>query len=116
MKRSLIVPALFLLLARVEAQQPDFTSNTSLVIIDVNVRDKSGKVISNLTKNDFTLFEDGKAQTISVFDFQKLEGDTLLAPVPAIKPLAERPAGTTTPAPAPKAAAKAPSASTAAPI
>ncbi len=116
MKRSLIVPALFLLLARVEAQQPDFTSNTSLVIIDVNVRDKSGKVISNLTKNDFTLFEDGKAQTISVFDFQKLEGDTLLAPVPAIKPLAERPAGATTPAPAPKAAAKAPSDSTAAPI
>jgi VWFA-related protein len=116
MKRSMIVPALFLLLARVEAQQPDFTSNTSLVIIDVNVRDKSGKVIPNLTKNDFTLFEDGKAQTISVFDFQKLEGDTLLAPVPAIKPLAERPAGATAPAPAPKAAAKAPSASTAAPI
>jgi VWFA-related protein len=116
MKRSMIVPALFLLLARVEAQQPDFTSNTSLVIIDVNVRDKSGKVIPNLTKNDFTLFEDGKAQTISVFYFQKLEGDTLLAPVPAIKPLAERPAGATAPAPAPKAAAKAPSASTAAPI
>jgi VWFA-related protein len=110
MKRSLIIPVLFLLLARVEAQEPDFTSNANLVIIDVNVRDKAGNVIPNLSKNDFTLFEDGKAQTISVFDFQKLEGDAHLAPVPAIKPVAEKPAETATPAPAPpKAAAKAPS-------
>ena len=76
MKRSLIVPVLFLLLARVEAQEPTFTSSANLVIIDVNVRDKAGNVIPNLGKNDFTLFEDGKAQTISVFEFQKLEGDT----------------------------------------
>src|SRR5579864_8027724 len=106
MKRSLIVPALFLLLARVEAQQPDFTSNTSLVIIDVNVRDKAGNVIPNVTKNDFTLLEDGKPQTIAVFDFQKLEGDAHLAPVPAIKPVADKAAGTATVTPAqPKAAA-----------
>jgi len=116
MKRSLIVPVLFLLLARVEAQEPDFTSNTSLVIIDVNVRDKAGNVIPNLSKGDFTLFEDGKAQTISVFDFQKLEGDTLLKPVPAIKPVAEKPAAAAATPVAPKAAAKAPTASTAAPI
>ncbi len=117
MKRSLIVPALFLLMARVEAQEePTFTSNTSLVIIDVNVRDKAGNVIPNLTKNDFTLLEDGKPQTISVFDFQKLEGDAHLAPVPAIKPVADKTAAVATPAAAPKAAAKAPSASTAAPI
>jgi VWFA-related protein len=117
MKRSLIVPALFLLMARVEAQEePTFTSNTSLVIIDVNVRDKAGNVIPNLTKNDFTLLEDGKPQTISVFDFQKLEGDAHLAPVPAIKPVAEKTAATATPAATPKAAAKAPSASNAAPI
>jgi VWFA-related protein len=115
MKRSLIVPVLFLLLARVEAQEPDFTSSANLVIIDVNVRDKSGNVIPNLSKGDFTLFEDGKAQTISVFDFQKLEGDTHLAPVPAIKPAVEKPAAAPTPAPQ-KAAAKAPTASTAAPI
>ncbi len=116
MKRSLIVPVLFLLLARVEAQEPEaatFTSNTSLVIIDVNVRDKAGNVIPNLSKNDFTLLEDGKPQTIAVFDFQKLEGDAHLAPVPAVKPVAEKTAAA---APAPKAAAKAPSATAAAPI
>jgi VWFA-related protein len=51
-------------------------------------RDKAGKVIPDLKKSDFTIFEDGKLQTISVFEFQKLEGDTLLPPVPASKPVA----------------------------
>ncbi len=91
MKRWFFVPALFLLFARVEAQEPTFTSNTSLVIIDANVRDRAGKAIPDLKKSDFTLFEDGKPQTISVFEFQKLEGDTLLPPVPASKPAAEAP-------------------------
>ncbi|HTA44422.1 MAG TPA: VWA domain-containing protein [Bryobacteraceae bacterium] len=87
LRHGLLVPAALLLFANVEAQeQATFTSNTNLVIIDVNVRDKSGKVMPNLGKNDFTLFEDGKQQTISVFEFQKLEGDTLLPPVPAEKP------------------------------
>jgi VWFA-related protein len=112
---------LFLLLARVvtnvEAQEPTFTSSANLVIIDVNVRDKSGNVVPNLGKNDFTLFEDGKAQTISVFEFQKLEGDTLLKPVPAIKPVAEKAAAAPVATPAPrKAAANAPTASAPAPI
>src|SRR5277367_2100140 len=96
MKRLLIVPALFLILPSGHAQDATepatFTSNTNLVIIDVNVRDKSGNVIPNLNLNDFTLLEDGKPQKISVFDFQKLEGDTLLKPVPAAKPVAEAPA------------------------
>jgi VWFA-related protein len=100
MKRLLIVPALLLTFVSGHAQEATepatFTSNTNLVIIDVNVRDKAGNVIPNLTKGDFTLLEDGKPQTISVFDFQKLEGDTLLKPVPAVKPVAEAPA------PAPK--------------
>src|ERR1700733_11802566 len=92
MKRLFFVPALFLLFANVEAQDATFTSNTSLVIIDANVRDKGGKVIPDLKKSDFTVLEDGKPQTISVFEFQRLEGDTLLPPVPAIKPVAESPA------------------------
>jgi VWFA-related protein len=118
MKRSLIVPALFLLLARgssvINAQEPTFTSNSNLVIIDVNARDKSGNVIPNLSKGDFTLLEDGKPQTISVFEFQKLEGDALLPAVPAVKPIAEKAAAAVTAIP--KAAPKAPSASSAAPV
>ncbi len=80
-------------------RSPTFTSNANLVIIDANVRDKAGKVIPDLKKSDFTLFEDGKPQTISVFEFQKLEGDTLLPPVPAIKPVAETPAAAPQPQP-----------------
>ena len=66
-------------------QEPvTFTSNTTLVIIDVSVKDKDGKIIENLKKNDFTLTEDGKQQQIAVFDFQKLDNQNL-APVPAVK-------------------------------
>ena len=120
MTRLLLIPALLALFASVEAQEPasqepSFSANTSLVIIDANVRDRSGKVIPDLKKSDFTLLEDGKPQTISIFEFQKLEGDALLAPVPAIKPVAAAPAGTPALA-APKAAPAAPTATTAQPV
>ena len=49
-----------------------FTANSNLVIVDVVARDKSGKPIENLKQGDFTIFEDGKPQKISVFEFQKL--------------------------------------------
>jgi VWFA-related protein len=56
------------------AQGPvTFTSNTTLVIVDVSVKDKSGKAVEDLKKGDFTLTEDGKTQQVAVFDFQKLD-------------------------------------------
>jgi len=121
MKRLFFVPVLFLLFAgfvSIDAQDVKFESNANLVIIDANVRDKSGKVIPDLKKSDFTIFEDGKLQTISVFDFQRLEGDTLLPPVPASKPVAETPAATpkVAVATASKKPATAPTTATAAPI
>jgi VWFA-related protein len=116
MKRLFFIPALFLLFSSfvsIDAQDVKFESSANLVIIDASVRDKSGKVIPDLKKSDFTIFEDGKLQTISVFDFQRLEGDTLLPPVPAIKPAADTPK----PAAAPKKAAPAaPTTATATPI
>jgi VWFA-related protein len=57
--------------------------NTNLVILDVTVLDKSGKVVSGLGKNDFTVLEDGKAQKVSVFEFQKLENDKAAPALPA---------------------------------
>lgn len=119
MKPLFFIPALVLLFANVvsvEAQDTTFTSNANLVIIDANVRDRSGKVIPDLKKSDFTIFEDGKPQTISVFEFQKLEGDTLLPPVPASKPVAETPAAKPQPAAAPNKPANAPTTATAAPV
>src|SRR5258708_21329 len=56
-----------------------FSSNTNLVIIDVYARDKSGKIVTNLKKEDFTISEDGKPQVISVFELQKLAGELLPA-------------------------------------
>jgi VWFA-related protein len=97
MRRLFFVPALLLMLARVEAQEPTFTSNANLVIIDVSVKDRSGKVIPDLKQSDFTLLEDGKPQQISVFEFQKLEGDNALPPVPAVKPVVS--VSSSTPAP-----------------
>jgi VWFA-related protein len=66
-------------------QQPSrttFSSTTSLVVVDVTARDKSGKLIEGLKASDFTLLEDGKPQKISVFEFEKLAID----PVPPEKP------------------------------
>src|SRR5207253_1567345 len=41
--------------------------DVSVVSILVSVRDKKGALIPNLTKDDFTVLEDGKAQTIKYF-------------------------------------------------
>jgi VWFA-related protein len=76
-----------------EPQQP-FTLqvNTQLVVETVIVKDKDGKTIEGLTEKDFVVTEDNVPQTISVFQFQRLE-DT---PAP-VQPPAE-PALTTPPA------------------
>jgi VWFA-related protein len=50
--------------------------NTRLVIQTVSVIDKDGKPIEGLTKDDFLLTEDNVAQTISVFEFEKLDDVT----------------------------------------
>ena len=90
MKKALAIALTFFLsVGTIPAQQQPvtFTANTTLVIIDIAVKDKSGKVIEDLKKGDFALTEDGKAQQIAVFDFQKLDIDTA-PPVPAVKPAA----------------------------
>jgi len=43
--------------------------STELVQIDVVVTDKSGRVVKGLTKDDFELFENGKKQLVSFFEF-----------------------------------------------
>src|SRR5579883_2525950 len=62
-----------------------FKSSTSLVVLDVTVRDRAGKEIADLKKEDFVVMEDGKPQSIAVFERQKLAGDPLPA-VPAEAP------------------------------
>jgi len=89
-------------LAAQEKSTPDekmarFTSNANLVVVDVYARDKSGKPVLNLRKEDFTILEDGKAQTISVFELQKLDGELLPSIAEQPKTLVERNTSATKP-------------------
>jgi len=72
LKRAVLFTLLFGLASLAQESTVVFRSNSNLVIVDVIVRDKSGKEIDNLKHDDFTLLEDGKPQKIAVFEFQKL--------------------------------------------
>ncbi|MCU1328080.1 MAG: hypothetical protein JWN34_3450 [Bryobacterales bacterium] len=69
-----------------DAQDVKFKSESNLVVIDVGVKDKSGKALPGLKKSDFVILEDGKPQQISVFEFQRLDSDEPPPAVPAIRP------------------------------
>jgi VWFA-related protein len=47
--------------------------STELVLVNVVARDKKGNPIRDLKKDDFTLYEDGKKQEISSFDFEVVD-------------------------------------------
>ena len=69
-----------------DAQQPDpkFGAATTAVVIDVVVRDAKGRPVTDLTRADFELLEDGVAQTL---------GDVTRVGAPAVP--ARRAAGAT---------------------
>jgi VWFA-related protein len=48
-------------------------SSSDLVRIDVEVNDKSGKPIKNLTANQFTVSDEGKTQAITSFSYADIE-------------------------------------------
>jgi VWFA-related protein len=51
-----------------EAQQkPDLTVQVKVVNVPATVRDKHGKIVNNLTKDDFILEEDGRPQNVHYF-------------------------------------------------
>ena len=50
-----------------------FEVNSQLVVVNVSAKDKNGASLDGLTSSDFTVTEDGKAQQIKVFEFQRLE-------------------------------------------
>src|SRR5581483_6023157 len=62
-----LLPARGLLRAQENAQPPKFSSNVKVVNVFATVRDKQGAIVRNLTKDDFTIEEDGRPQTIRYF-------------------------------------------------
>jgi len=51
----------------VSAQQPAFKTETRLVVLHATVRNKRGVEITNLDRDAFTVYENGKRQAITVF-------------------------------------------------
>jgi VWFA-related protein len=80
--RKIWIPAAVALIAMGQQRPPapsapptKFTINSNLVIVDLTVKDKNGKAIEGLTKDDVVVLEDGKPQTITFFEPQKLTLD-----------------------------------------
>jgi VWFA-related protein len=51
--------------------------DVEIVLVNVVVRDKSGNIVRGLKKDDFTVTEDGKSQTLSSFDFEQTDTEAL---------------------------------------
>jgi VWFA-related protein len=61
-----------------------FRSSIDLVTINVVVRDKNGNIVRGLTRDDFTITEDGQPQTISTFDFEEIARQPIDVTPPAM--------------------------------
>jgi VWFA-related protein len=61
------LPVLLLLAAALTAQEPVIKVDVDLVNVLCSVHNKSGGLVGNLEKGDFTVFEDGKQQEIKYF-------------------------------------------------
>ncbi|HLJ90246.1 MAG TPA: VWA domain-containing protein [Candidatus Angelobacter sp.] len=56
-----------------------FRVESELVLVNVVARDKQGKLVQDLKREDFTLLEDGKAQQVSSFDSEILDTTPMVA-------------------------------------
>jgi VWFA-related protein len=61
-----LAPAARLLICQ-DAKDPKFTADVKVVNVLATVRDKQGKIVHDLTQDDFVLDEDGRPQTIRYF-------------------------------------------------
>lgn len=59
-------------------QSPRFSASTAAVVVDVVVRDESGRPLPGLGAGDFDVYEDGARQRITSFEFVDLSQRPLL--------------------------------------
>lgn len=50
-----------------QTEQPTFSTDVKVVNVFASVRDKEGRIVKDLTKDDFTLLEDGRPQVVRYF-------------------------------------------------
>jgi VWFA-related protein len=65
-----------------QQRRPTFKAGVELIYVNVVVRDGDGNIVRNLKKEDFTLIEDDKPQTISAFDFEEVPVQSIPADLP----------------------------------
>ena len=65
---------------------PSFQTKVSEVLVDAVVTDSKGEPVAGLQKKDFEILEDGKPQTISVFEEHKVVTRTKLPKLPPMPP------------------------------
>src|ERR1035437_5008583 len=85
-----------------------FEATTQLVVVNISAKDKDGNPIKGLKPTDFTVTEDGKPQSVKVFEYQELEEALAPAPAPAPAPKLEAKPEPKKEAPKPEAAPAAP--------
>jgi len=96
--------------ATAQEAAPTFQAAVALVRVTVTVRDKSGALVRGLKREDFSITEDDKPQSIEAFEFEDLPVEHAPEPEePAPAPPVLRPAPGTA-APTPAAAPSAPTA------
>lgn len=52
--------------------RPTFKSNSELVVMHVSVRDRSGRYVTGLTQDAFTVIDDGKPQSLEMFSAEEV--------------------------------------------
>jgi len=55
------------------AKESRIQVTSELVLVNVVAHDRKGNLVRDLKKGDFTVFEDGKKQEISTFDFENVD-------------------------------------------
>ena len=73
---ALAIPSLTAQNAQTAAPNPDdyrIRVTSDLVLTNVIVRDKQGNLVRDLKQDDFSVYEDGKLQRLSSFDFEDVD-------------------------------------------
>ncbi len=101
--------ALALALSAQQASKPQkpmvvFKATTSIVLVNLSVKDAQGKLVKDLKPGDITIIEDGKPQHIASFDFENVDAPVAPAAEPETAPSGTIVNGTTA-KPKPAAAA-----------